>query len=125
MNSREDGMNLVVKEWAVVSNRPGVVILSETCGVASEIGADALMVSPLDIEGTAQALAQAMAMSNEERWTRLARIRAKVHSWTAAYWLSAQLDALLEVSPGPAALNIDRRSPVGCRAREPVETCRP
>ena len=102
VNSREDGMNLVVKEWAVVSNRPGVVILSETCGVASEIGADALMVSPLDIEGTAQALAQAIDMSKAERWARLARVRAKVHSWTAAHWLSAQLGALHQVSPGPA-----------------------
>jgi trehalose 6-phosphate synthase len=125
VNSREDGMNLVAKEWAVVSNRPGVVILSETCGVASEIGSDALMVSPLDIEGTAQALAQAIAMPNEERWARLAGVRAKVHSWTAAHWLSAQLDALREVSPGLAALNIDGRAPAGCGAREPMQSCRP
>jgi len=101
VNSREDGMNLVVKEWAVVSNRPGVVMLSETCGVASEIGADALMVSPLDIEGTAQAMAQAIDMSHEERWARLAGVRGKVHSWTAAHWLSAQLEALDQVSPSP------------------------
>jgi len=125
VNSREDGMNLVVKEWAVVSNRPGVAILSETCGVASEIGAEALMISPLDIEGTARALAQAIAMSNEERWARLAGIRAKVHSWTAAHWLSAQLDALSEVSSGPAVVNINGRAPAGCGAREPVQPCRP
>jgi trehalose 6-phosphate synthase len=125
VNSREDGMNLVVKEWAVVSKRPGVVILSETCGVASEIGADALMVSPLDIEGTAQALAQAIDMSNEERWARLAGIRAKVHSWTAAHWLSAQLDALHQVSPGPSAFNISGRAQASCGASEPVQPCRP
>jgi len=125
VNSREDGMNLVVKEWAVVSNRPGVVILSETCGVASEIGAAALMVSPLDIEGTAHAMAQAIDMSNEERWARLAGVRTKVHSWTAAHWLSAQLDALHQVSPGPAAFNINGRVQAGCVAREPVQPCRP
>jgi trehalose 6-phosphate synthase len=124
VNSREDGMNLVVKEWAVVSKRPGVVILSETCGVASEIGADALMVSPLDIEGTAQALAQAIDMSNEERGARLAGIRAKVHSWTAAHWLSAQLDALHQVSPGPSAFNINGRVQASCGASEPVQPCR-
>jgi trehalose 6-phosphate synthase len=106
VNSREDGMNLVVKEWGVVSNRPGMVILSETCGVASEIGSDALLVSPLDIEGTAQALAQAIEMSNGERWGRLAGVRTKVFAWTAAHWLSAQLDALHQVSPGPAAFGI-------------------
>ncbi len=124
VNSREDGMNLVVKEWAVVSNRPGVVILSETCGVASEMGTEALMVSPLDIEGTAQALAQAIAMPDEERWARLVRIRAKVHSWTAAHWLSAQLDALREVSPGLAGLRINGRTPASCGAREQVRPIR-
>ena len=125
VNSREDGMNLVVKEWAVVSNRPGVVILSETCGVASEIGADALLVSPLDIEGTAQALAQAIDMSHEERQARLAGVRSKVHSWTAAHWLSAQLDALHQVSSGPAAFNLNGRAHASCGAREPVQPCRP
>ena len=118
VNSREDGMNLVVKEWAVVSNRPGVVILSETCGVASEIGAEALMVSPLDIEGTAQAMAHAIDMSKKERRARLAGIQAKVRSWTAAHWLSAQLDALQQLFPAPAAFNINGRAQAGCGASE-------
>jgi trehalose 6-phosphate synthase len=124
VNSREDGMNLIVKEWAVVSNRPGVVILSETCGVASELGTDALLVSPLDIEGTAQAMAQAIDMSNEERWARLAGVRAKVHSWTAAHWLSAQFEALHQVSPGAAAFNISGRAQAGCGAEAPVQHVR-
>ena len=125
VNSREDGMNLVAKEWAVVSKRPGVVILSETCGVASEIGADALMVSPLDIEGTAQAMAQAIDMSNEERCARLAGFRAKVHSWTAAHWLSAQIDALHQVSPGSSAFDINVRAQSSCGASEPIQPCCP
>ena len=120
VNSREDGMNLVVKEWAVVSKRPGVVILSETCEVASEIGTDALMVSPLDIEGTAQAMARAIDMSNEEKWGRLAGVRARVHSWTAAHWLSAQLDALQQVSPDPVSVSINGRAQTGCDAMEPL-----
>ena len=124
VNSREDGMNLVVKEWAVVSNRPGVVILSETCGVASEIGAEALMVSPLDIEGTAQAMAHAIDMSKKERRARLAAIQAAVRSWTAAHWLSAQLDALQQLSPAPAAFNINGRAQAGCGASESVQPCR-
>jgi trehalose 6-phosphate synthase len=125
VNSREDGMNLVVKEWAVVSNRPGVVVLSETCGAASEMGADALMVSPLDIEGTAQAMAQAIDMSNIERRARLTGVRTKVFAWTAAHWLSAQLDALDQVSPGPSAFNIIGRPQAGCGARGPVQARRP
>jgi trehalose 6-phosphate synthase len=93
-NSREDGMNLVVKEWAIASERPGVGIISETAGVAAEMGASALLVSPLDIEGTAGAMAWALDMPMAEREARLVRLRRQAESWTARHWLSAQLDAL-------------------------------
>jgi trehalose 6-phosphate synthase len=93
-NSREDGMNLVVKEWAIASERPGVTIISETAGVASEMGASALLVSPLDIEGTAEAIGWALDMPMAEREARLIRLRAKSESWTAEHWLAAQLEAL-------------------------------
>jgi trehalose 6-phosphate synthase len=91
VNSLEDGMNLVAKEWAVVSRRPGVLILSETAGVVTEAADSALLVSPLDVEGTAQALAVAFDMTPEERAERLARFRQQVQGWTAADWLGAQL----------------------------------
>ena len=87
-------MNLVVKEWAIASDRPGVAIISETAGVALEMGASALLISPLDIEGTAEAMAWALDMPTAEREARLARLRVHAESWTAGHWLSAQLDAL-------------------------------
>jgi trehalose 6-phosphate synthase len=94
VNSREDGMNLVVKEWAIVSRRPGVAVISETAGVATSAGEHALLVSPLDIEGTALAMKQALEMSTEERSARLTGLRESVHSWNAAAWLTAQLTEL-------------------------------
>jgi trehalose-6-phosphate synthase/uncharacterized NAD(P)/FAD-binding protein YdhS len=94
VNSREDGMNLVVKEWAIVSERPGVAVVSETSGVAAETGPSALLVSPLDIEGTARALGWALDMPRAERQARLARLRSTINSWTSANWLAAQLEAL-------------------------------
>ena len=94
VNSREDGMNLVVKEWAIVSGRPGVAVISETAGVATTTGDHALLVSPLDIEGTALAMKQALEMQTEERSVRLAGLRESVHSWNAAAWLTAQLAEL-------------------------------
>ncbi len=83
VNSREDGMNLVVKEWAILSQKPGVLVVSETAGVASEVGEHALLVSPLDLEGTAQALAAAVVMPSSERAVRLEHIRQGVARWTA------------------------------------------
>jgi trehalose 6-phosphate synthase len=91
INSLEDGMNLVAKEWAVVSERPGVLIVSETAGVAEEAAEGALLVSPLDIEGTAQAMAEALDMPESDRAARLARVRERVMAWTARDWLAAQL----------------------------------
>jgi trehalose 6-phosphate synthase len=94
VNSREDGMNLVVKEWAVMSQRPGTVIISETAGVAATTHDDALLVCPLDVEGTARAMETALDMPVVERNKRLTRLREGVNSWSAANWLSAQLEEL-------------------------------
>jgi len=116
VNSREEGMNLAVKEWAVVSKRPGVAVVSETAGVTAEMGANCLLISPLDIEGTARAMAWALNMPRIEREARLAQLRSKVNSWTASHWLSAQLEAM----------NIENRSNVYPRAlKRRLETVSP
>ncbi|MDP8922945.1 MAG: trehalose-6-phosphate synthase [Chloroflexota bacterium] len=102
VNSLADGMNLVAKEWAVVSERPGALIASETAGVAEETADSALLVSPLDVEGTARAMAQALDMRPDERAARLARLQGRVARWTAAEWLTSQLAELGCSDGGPA-----------------------
>lgn len=94
VNSRQDGMNLVVKEWAILARNAAVLVLSETAGVASEAGKSALLVSPLDVEGTAEALGDAFRLSLEERTARLERFRASIRSWTSRNWMDAQLKEL-------------------------------
>jgi trehalose 6-phosphate synthase len=103
INSLEDGMNLVAKEWAMVSARPGVLVLSETAGVVEEAADGALLISPLDIEGTAQALEMALELPMAERAVRLARIRRRVLEWTNRDWLAAQLADLGVETREPAA----------------------
>jgi trehalose 6-phosphate synthase len=99
VNSLKDGMNLVAKEWAVVARRPGVLVLSSTAGVAVEAADSALLIKPDDLDGTARALEQALAMPESERIVRLATFRARVLRWTAADWLREQLDDLRLGSP--------------------------
>lgn len=94
VNSLADGMNLVAKEWAVLSERPGALVLSETAGAVAEAGDSALRIAPLDVEGAATALARALDMPTDERWARLARFRARIERWTAADWLAAQFHDL-------------------------------
>ena len=77
-----------------VSRRPGVLVLSETAGVVEEAAESALLVSPLDIEGTAQAMADGLDMPLPERAVRLAYFRDRITRWTASDWLAAQLTDL-------------------------------
>lgn len=109
VNSLADGMNLVVKEWAVVSERPGALVASDRMGVAAEAEGAALLVDPADVAGTASALGRALAMPVTERQTRLQRLRERVEAWTAQDWLMAQLRDLdnAHVKPLGAALSSD------------------
>jgi trehalose 6-phosphate synthase len=91
INSLQDGMNLVAKEWAVVAEEPGVLVVSETAGVASDAADCALLISPLDVEGTARAIAEALDMPSTERRARHARFLERIEQWSARDWLNAQL----------------------------------
>jgi len=95
INSLQDGMNLVAKEWAVVAaSDPGVLIVSETAGVAYDALDAALRISPLDIEGTARAMADALDMPAAQRRAQHARFLERVLKWSAHDWLTAQLGDL-------------------------------
>jgi trehalose 6-phosphate synthase len=91
INSLQDGMNLVAKEWAVVADPPGVLVVSETAGVAADAADSALLISPLDVEGTARAMADALDMPAAERRARHTRFLQTVTRWSARDWLNAQL----------------------------------
>jgi trehalose 6-phosphate synthase len=95
INSLQDGMNLVAKEWAVVAAAdPGVLVISETAGVAHDATGSALRISPLDVEGTARALSDALDMPSAERRQRHAVFLERINRWSARDWLSAQLTDL-------------------------------
>lgn len=94
INSLADGMNLVAKEMTVTGSEEAVLVLSRTAGVAEAYRDQALLVDPEDLEATAEALAQALAMGPEERRRRMAGMRAAVTSWTLNDWLTAQLALL-------------------------------
>jgi len=91
INSLQDGMNLVAKEWAVVADPPGVLVVSETAGVAGDAADSALLISPLDVEGTARAMADALDMPQAEQRARHARFLGRVLRWSARDWINAQL----------------------------------
>ena len=83
----------------MVSELPGVLVVSETAGVASAAADCALLISPLDVEGTARAMAEGLDMPQAERRARHVRFSDRVREWTARDWLNAQLSDLGVAEP--------------------------
>ena len=80
----------------------GVVVLSENAGSHEDLGEWTLTINPFDIEGTAEALYQAVTMELDERRRRCAAITSYVREHDVAKWSTDQLDDLDRLC-GPAA----------------------
>ena len=91
VNTIIEGMNLVAKEGPVVNNRDGVLVLSHSSGVYQQLSDGAISVSPTDIEGTMEALHQAITMSAEDRKARAARMLNSVCREDINHWLYQQM----------------------------------
>ncbi len=90
-----DGMNLVAKEYVAAQDPedPGVLVLSQFAGAAQELAA-ALVVNPYDIEATAAAIGQALAMPLDERKARWSTLMTVLEANTIDHWTSRFLAAL-------------------------------
>jgi trehalose 6-phosphate synthase len=84
-------MNLVAKEGCLLNERNGVLILSEGAGAAVQLGDDALMIAPADVEATADAIYQALTMPLPERRRRADNLRRAVESDDVAKWFREQI----------------------------------
>jgi trehalose 6-phosphate synthase len=94
VNSVRDGMNLVVLEGIVLSERDPAVVLTRDAGAAETLGDDAALINPFDVTQSATALHEALTMPDDERLARAQRLRKKAVSLPPVPWFQAQLDAL-------------------------------
>jgi trehalose 6-phosphate synthase/phosphatase len=91
-------MNLVAKEFvACQRDEPGVLLLSEFAGAASEMG-EAIRINPYDESGTAEALARALAMPMDERAERHAALNARIRRNDAVAWADQSVDDLVSAT---------------------------
>ncbi|MFO0610555.1 MAG: bifunctional alpha,alpha-trehalose-phosphate synthase (UDP-forming)/trehalose-phosphatase [Polyangiales bacterium] len=91
-----DGMNLVAKEFvAARSDGGGALVLSEFAGAASEL-AEAVLVNPYDVEGSARAYHRALTMPAAERGARMRSLRRRVFAHDVACWSRSFLDHLAQ-----------------------------
>jgi len=91
VNSIADGMNLVAKEGPAVNEKDGVLVLSESTGAFQQLQHGAIVVSPCDIQSTAEALHQALTMPADERYTRAAMLRQQVEENDINAWFCDQI----------------------------------
>jgi trehalose 6-phosphate synthase len=107
VTSLHDGMNLVAKEF--ISSRiddDGVLILSKYTGAAREFP-DALQVNPFDIDQLADALYEAFTMHEEDRRSRMTRMRTHLKKNTVYHWGRKIFD---EIEKVPHIKDIKRAS---------------
>jgi len=94
ITSLKDGMNLIAKEYCAANvDKSGVLVLSEFAGAATQLRRDSLLVNPYDIEGVAEAIHQAYAMSIAERRWRMHRLRKSVARRDVFWWVDSFLQA--------------------------------
>ncbi|MCL4561585.1 MAG: trehalose-6-phosphate synthase [Chloroflexi bacterium] len=98
VNSLADGMNLVAKEGPIVNQKNGVLVLSESTGASQQLGVGAIVISPIDVYATAQALHQALTMPLAERKERATRLRWTIEREDIMYWLYQQLQTVVDLN---------------------------
>jgi trehalose 6-phosphate synthase len=92
----KDGMNLVCKEYCAASiEDEGVLILSEFAGAASQLRDGALLVNPHDIEGMADAIHAAFTMDEQERRSRMRKLRQLIQRNDIFRWVDSFLRAAI------------------------------
>jgi trehalose 6-phosphate synthase len=94
VNPIRDGMNLVAKEVPVVSDEGCALVLSREAGAYEDLGAEAIVVNPYDVTGTAAALHEALSMPDGERAERTKRMAAAATALPPQRWFLDQLEAL-------------------------------
>ena len=94
VNSLRDGMNLVVLEGCLLSERDPAVVLSREAGAAETLGDDAFLVNPFDVSQTAEALHSALSASAGDRAAGAERLRLSAVGIPPAEWFERQLELL-------------------------------
>lgn len=92
-----DGMNLVAKEYvASKRDKPGVLILSEMAGAAVELS-DAIVINPNNPEAIEWALLDALEMSQEEQFARMAKMQKVISRQTVKKWANDFITELTRI----------------------------
>lgn len=119
-----DGMNLVAKEFLDCQRRdsgarPGVLILSEFAGAAQELSL-ALQVNPYDVDKVAEAVNQALEMSDIERWKRIDGMQGRLRKQHSGVWAERFLAELDAMPPAEVRVEVSAMLPTARKLADDV-----
>ena len=90
-----DGMNLIAKEYiATKTDSKGVLILSETAGAAKMLG-KVLSINPNNIDEIAEALKEALVMSEDEQIKRNKEMQNQLQHYDISQWVKGFMNRLI------------------------------
>ena len=81
-----DGLNLVVKEGAVLNNRNGVIISTKNIGAMAELGEFCVVAAEANEAGIAEALREAQNLSSESRRKMSADLKHHIQEFDSSNW---------------------------------------
>lgn len=99
---RDDGMNLVSKEFVVVAAKasdPGMLVLSTFAGSAIDL-TQALIVNPYDIEALADAMKEALEMGKNERVRRMKDMAEVLDEHNVYEWARQFIEGAIDAGRG-------------------------
>jgi len=92
-------MNLVSYEYiACQEKRHGVMILSEFTGASQSLNGS-IIVNPWNTEDLAEAIHDAVTMSEEQRATNYEKLAKYVNKYTSAWWGKAFVEEMKKTKP--------------------------
>lgn len=106
-----DGMNLIAKEFVATKNGgPGVLILSEMAGAASELG-EALTVNANDKAAIVGAIREALEMPVAEQCERNHVMQARLKRYDLGRWSTDFIHALNEIEVRQKGVSVRKLGP--------------
>ena len=81
-----DGLNLVVKEGAVLNNRNGVIISTKNVGAMAELGEFCIVADDATETGIAEALREAQNLSSECRRQMSTELKQHIQEFDSSNW---------------------------------------
>lgn len=99
VTSLADGMNLVAKEFVIAaacSPQPGMLVLSAFAGASEDLG-PALSINPVDVDGVARAIHEALTMDAEEKRRAIDAMASQLERDNVYAWAEKFIDAALSL----------------------------